>query len=337
MSMQRVAIFFITVCAFAAAPTTEIKVDQVGYLPQSPKLAMVVSATLAKGFSVRRAGSDSVAFHGKLAEPINDPDSGDLIQEADFSKLDKPGNYYLEVPGVGRSWEFAIRPDVFSRAFYLAMRSYYGQRCGTAVDLGPEFPGYRHAACHLEGAYHASSGKTGQHESARGWHDAGDYGRYVVNSGISTGTLLWTWEMLNPAVHKLDLKIPESGGKLPDFLAEIRWNLDWMLSLQDVDGGVWHKQTSENFCGFILPQDDHLTSFVIGTGSAPYKSTCATADLAAVAAIAARCFGPFDDAYAKTCLEAAKRAYAWASKNPDVTFRNPEGIRTGEYGDGDCR
>jgi endoglucanase len=80
-----------------------------------------------------------------------------------------------------------------------------------------------------------------------------------------------------------------------------------------------------------------LTSFVIGTGSAPYKSTCATADLAAVAAIAARCYGPFDDAYAKSCMDAARRAYAWASKHPDVSFRNPSGIRTGDYGDSECR
>ena len=86
-----------------------------------------------------------------------------------------------------------------------------------------------------------------------------------------------------------------------------------------------------------MPQDDHPISYVIGTRSVPYKSTCATADPAAVAASAARCFGPFDDAYAKTCLDAAKRAYAWASKTPDVRFQNPEGIRTGEYGDDDCR
>jgi endoglucanase len=121
--------------------------------------------------------------------------------------------------------------------------------------------------------------------------------------------------MSNGAVRRLDLKIPESGGKIPDFLAEIRWNFDWMLTQQDDDGGVWHKQTSENFCGFILPQDDHLVSYVIGTGSAPYKSTCASADLAAVAAIAARCY----------------------DKNPNVIFQNPEGVRTGEYGDNDCR
>ena len=213
------------------------------------------------------------------------------------------------------------------------MRGYYGQRCGCNVDLGN---GYSHPACHLTAEFHKTSGKTGPCKNHGGWHDAGDYGRYVVNSGISTGTLLWAWEMFHGAVRTLDLKIPESGGKLPDFLAEIRWNLDWMLSLQDADGGVWQKQTSEQFCGFVLPQDDRMVSYVIGTGSVPFKSTCATADLAAVAAIAARCYGPFDDAYARNCMDAATRAYAWASKNPNVTFRNPDGIRTGEYGDRDC-
>ena len=86
--MKKVAILLIPLCAFAAAPTIDIKVDQVGYLPNAPKLAMVAGATTAKHFSVRRTGSDIVAFRGKLPEPIKDADSGDLIQTADFTKLD---------------------------------------------------------------------------------------------------------------------------------------------------------------------------------------------------------------------------------------------------------
>jgi len=326
----------ISVCAFAAVPTTDIKVDQVGYLPHSPKLAMVASHTLAKNFTVRRVSNDSVAFHGKLAEPVTDSDSGDIIQEIDFTKLEKPGHYYIEVPGAGRSWEFAIGPEVYARAFYLAMRSYYGQRCGTAVDMGPEFPGYQHAACHLQGAYHASSGKTGPRLSAKGWHDAGDYGRYVVNSGISTGTLLWTWEMFGDRLRQIKLNIPESGNGTPDILNEIRWNLDWMLSMQDDDGGVWHKQTSERFCDFIPPEKDTFVSYVIGSGKEPYKSSCATADFAAVMAIAARAYKPFNAGYADKCLRAARLAWTWLDKYPDVTFRNPPGVSTGDYGDRDC-
>lgn len=304
--------------------------NQLGYLPNATKLVSLRSPSA--NFSVR-AVSGAVALQGKPGPALDDVASGDRIQIADISQLRQPGMYVLETD-TGKSAPFPIGDDVYRRALWLTMRSYYGQRCGCNVDLGD---GYSHPPCHLAAEFHKSSGKTGPCQNHGGWHDAGDYGRYVVNSGISTGTLLWTWELLNGAVRNLDLKIPESGGKIPDFLAEIRWNLDWMLSLQDDDGGVWHKQTSENFCAFIMPQDDHWTSYVIGTGSAPYKSTCATADLAAVAAIAARCYGPYDDAYAKNCLEAAKRAYTWASKHPDVTFRNPEGVRTGEYGDSDCR
>jgi endoglucanase len=320
----------------AAGPTTDIKVDQAGYLPGAPKIALVASTAPATRFAVRRAGDGSVAFEGALGAPVDDADSGDRLRAADFSRLADPGRYWLDVPGVGRSWEFAIEGDVYSRAYYLALRSFYGQRCGTAVDLGPDFPGYGHAACHLDGAYHASSGQGGPKASTGGWHDAGDYGRYVVNSGIATGTLLWAFELFGNRVAGVRLDIPESGRATPDILSEIRWNLDWMLSMQGEDGGVWHKQTSEGFCGFVMPEKDTLTSYVIGTGSEPFKSSCATADFAAVTAVAARVYRPFDPAYAERCLRAAVRAWQWLEAHPDVTFRNPQGVSTGEYGDRDC-
>jgi endoglucanase len=321
--------------AAVATPTLDIKVDQVGYLPEASKVAFVVSKAAATEFSVRRADG-SVAFRDKLSPSSEDADTGDRVQAADFTKLTEAGTYVLDVPGVGRSWEFAIGAGVLSRPFYLAMRSFYGQRCNIAVDLGPEFPGYAHAACHREGAYHASAGKSGPVKPSGGWHDAGDYGRYVVNSGISSGTLLWTWEMFGKRLEKVRLDIPESGNGVPDLLNEVRWNLDWMLSMQDADGGVWHKQTSEKFCGFVMPEADTLVSYVIGTGREPYKSSCATADFAAVMAIAARVYRPFDAAYAERCLDAARRAWDWIEAHPDVVFKNPGGVATGEYGDADC-
>ncbi len=318
-------------------PTADIKVDQVGYLPTAPKVAMVTTSRAAGTFVVRRSGDGEVALRGKLSGPAADANSGDRVQTADFSSLKKEGRFFLEVPGVGVSWPFAIAPDAYSRAFYLAMRSFYGQRCGTAVDLGHEFPGYTHEACHLENAYHATSGRRGVKASGnKGWHDAGDYGRYVVNSGLSTGTLLWTYEMFADRVKAVRLNIPESDNTTPDILDEIRWNLDWMLSMQNEDGGVFHKQTSERFCDFVMPEKDGLVSFVIGTGREPYTSSCATADFAAVMATAARIYRPFDPAYAAKALDAARRAFAWAEKNPGVLFTNPQGIGTGAYGDRSC-
>jgi len=318
----------------ADGKSLQIKVDQVGFLTGSTKLAMITAP--AKTFAVKRSSDNTTVFEGELGAVVADADTGDSVEIADFSKVRDTGTYYLDVPGVGQSWTFSIRPDVFSRTYYLAMRAFYGQRCGTAVDLGPEFPGYNHPACHLKGEFHASSGKQGERDNLGGWHDAGDYGRYVVNSGISTGTMLWTWEIFGPRLKGIKLNLPESGNGTPDILNEARWNLEWMLKMQDDDGGVWHKQTSEHFPGFVMPEDDHLPSEVIGTGQQPYKSTCATADLAAVAAIAARVYAPFDAKFAARNLDAARKAWAWAEKFPNVVFKNPPGINTGEYGDGSC-
>jgi len=321
---------------FAANSTLEIKVDQVGYLPNAAKIAMVATKNPATEFTVNQSKDGKPVFHGALSAARDDFDSGDKVQAADFSKWIKNGTYYIDVPGVGRSWDFDIAPDVYAKAWRLAMRSFYGQRCGIAVDLGPEFPGYKHEACHLEGAYHASSGKTGPKVSKGGWHDAGDYGRYVVNSGISTGTLLWAFEMYGSRLKSVNLAIPESGNGQPDMLNEIKWNLDWMLSMQDDDGGVWQKQTSERFCDFIMPEKDKLVSYVIGTGKEPFKSSCATGDLAAVMAIAGRVYQPYSPAYGDKCTKAAQKAWDWLAKHTNVPFRNPPGVATGEYGDANC-
>jgi len=100
--------------------------------------------------------------------------------------------------------------------------------------------------------------------------------------------------------------------------------------------GAWHKQTSERFSDFVMPDKDKLISFVIGTGKEPFKTTCATADFAAVMAIAGRVYQPFNPAYGNRSLAAAKRAWTWIEKNPNVVFHNPSGILTGEYGDAHC-
>jgi len=315
-------------------PTMAIKVDQVGYPLDGPKIALV--SEQAKIFEVRRLATEDVVYQGELGAAKADPNSGDTVQAADFSGVREAGKYYIEIPGVGRSWAFTIGGNVFEHAYSLAMLGFYGQRCGTAVDLGPEFPGYAHAACHLRGRFHASSGSKGRRDNIGGWHDAGDYGRYMVNSGVTTGALLQAWELYGPKLKQIRLRIPESGNGTPDFLSEVRWNLEWMLKMQDTDGGAWHKQTSVRFAEFVAPEADKMPSEVIGTGSAPYKSTCATADLAAVAAIAGRVYEPYDAQFAGRALEAARRAWKWTEQYPNTTFRNPAGVATGEYGDASC-
>ncbi len=318
--------------------TAGVYCNQLGFTPARDKIATVAAAgtASAESFRIVRAGASvgdgALALEGKLTEAVLDPHSGDTVCRADFSALTQPGHYQVEVAGkLGDP--FPVHADAYRQALRSTVRAYYGQRCGCAVDLGH---GYKHPACHLHGGYDASSGRAGRLRNAGGWHDAGDYGRYVVNSGITVATLLLAWEMFASALQHLHLDVPESGRHLPDFLAEVKWNLDWMLAMQDhTDGGVWHKQSSRQFCGFVMPQDDPLPSYVIGTGSAPYKSTGATADFAAVMAMAARIYKPWQPEFADRCLVAARRAWVWAMLHPDVRFENPARINTGGYGDHD--
>ena len=312
-----------------------VRVCQVGYLPGETKVALL-AAEPSGDVVVRRADTGAAALTVKAGTAKPDADSGDTLRAVDFSALKTPGAYYLDAPGIGTSHAFRVGDDLFARPFRLAMRSFTGQRCGTDVTLAPDFPQYRYDACHREPSpYHPSSGRTeGTRDCTGGWHDAGDFGKYVVNSGITTGTLLWAYELNEPKLRALNLDLPESGKGTPDMLAEIRWNVDWMLKMQDEDGGVWHKVTTAGFPGSGMPKEDRAPVLVIGNGKAPYKTTAATGDLAAVCAIAARLYRPYDAAYADRCLSAAERAWAWLEKTPDNNFTtNPPGIQTGGYGD----
>ena len=186
----------------AEQPKNNMYLNQLGYLPNAAKIAtysgQVSSPSTLLGssgntFRVRASKTGQVVYEGKFDRPIIDPASGDVTRAAEFSSVKQPGTYHLESsdPDI-TSDPFEISSDVYANALRLTMRAYYGQRCGCAVDLGG---GYKHPACHLDGAYHASSGRKGKAGNHGGWHDAGDYGRYVVNSGITCGTLLYAWEL----------------------------------------------------------------------------------------------------------------------------------------------
>ncbi len=314
-----------------------VRACQVGYLPNETKFAMLAGEPSGL-VTVRRAKDGKTVLTILPGPPHKDADSGDTLRPVDFSPLKAPGEYVLDAPGLGTSFPFRIGKDAFAHTFRLSVRAFTGQRASVPVSLAPDFPQYKYEAGHAAPAqYDPSSGKSGSRDVHGGWYDAGDYGRYVVNSGISTGTLLLAYEMYGPRLKGVRLDVPESGGKIPDFLAEAKWNLDWMLRMQDEDGGAWHKATTANFSGFVMPKDDKAPVLVIGTGKAPYKNTAATADLAAVAAIAARVYRPFDRAYADRCLAAARKAWTWAQANPNALYENnPPGISTGGYGDGDA-
>src|SRR5690606_10310402 len=117
-----------------------------------------------------------------------------------------------------------------------------------------------HAACHLgDGRLDQfDPALAGQHKDGTGgWHDAGDYGKYTVNGAFASALLLYAWEEFGPRLEQLELPIPEHGGPLPDYLAEVKFNLDWLLKMQMDDGRVAHKLTRLTFSALdARPEDD---------------------------------------------------------------------------------
>ncbi len=313
-----------------------IAVNQVGYLPGGAKWALLWGNPGDEIRLVEAAGGRTV-WQGPLGPAADWPAAGRKVQTADFSAFTQPGRYRLQVAGGPMSDQFVISPDAYAALSAAALKAFYFNRAG--IELKPEHAGpWARPAGHSDTQVrvHASAASPGRPEGTvisapRGWYDAGDYNKYIVNSGISVYTLLAAWEHFPAFFQAQRVNLPESGNGLPDLLNEVLWNLDWMLAMQDPDdGGVYNKLTNPGFDGVVMPHQATGPRWVVG------KSTTAALDFAAVAATASRVFNAFEaqrPGYAARLLKAAQAAWGWAQAHPDVVYRQPPDIHTGEYGD----
>ncbi len=308
----------------ATSISPSIRLNTIGYLPDYPKRASV--AHRFERFAVVRVSDGRTVYEGEASGPVTNSDTEEQIYIADFSALKSPGEYRLEIPGVGSSPTFRIGANVYAAPFVTATRAMYLWRCGTAVSGKHGEDIFAHGACHLEDAYmdYVGGGNT-RKDTTGGWHDAGDYNKYVVNAGVTVGVMLRAWEDLGTRLRRVRLDIPESGGKLPDYLAEIKWEIDWLLKMQAEDGRVYHKVSTRNFGGFIPPEAEKEPRYLAGW------STAATADFVAMTAAFARAVQPYDRAYADRCLQAALKSWQFLQKNPQNIPADLRGFSTGAY------
>lgn len=308
--------------------TSNFRHNALGFLPTAEK-QMTINLPDAEEFRVRRADNDKVVFEGTLGEVLTQKDVNESVRIADFSELTREGEYYLEIPGVGRSRDFTIGQQAYNDAYATAMRAFYLWRCGTAIDHTYKGIRYQQEICHQGDGHEDHIGiEGGHHDGTGGWHDAGDYGKYVVNAGITGFTLLWAWEQFAPALQNVTLGLPETAPGYPEFLKEIKWEIDWLLKMAYPDGSgkVSHKLTALNFSDFYtMPQEDLQNRYYTDWSSA------ATADYVALLAQASRAFAPYDAAYAAKCLEAAKVSYDFLSSYPGQKFLMQPQFTTGAY------
>lgn len=312
----------------AVAAENPVRLNSVGFLPGQVKQASV--AVPGTNFSVVQISDGRVMYSGALSGPRTNADTGEALFLADFTPLTNAGAFRITVPGAGESPAFRIGPDIYREPYVLALRAFYLWRCGTAVSFTNAGRTSGHAACHTNDAWLDFVTGTNEHRaSVGGWHDAGDYNKYVVNAGVTVGVLLRAWEDFGARLENIPLQLPEAGGRLPEYLAEVKWELEWLFTMQDADGSVFHKVSTRAFGGFIKPEQETEPRYFASW------STAATANFVALLAAAARIYQPYDPVYAERCLRAAEKSYAFLVAHPARKKSDQSKLITGGYDVGD--
>jgi endoglucanase len=318
-----------------------IHLNQVGFYPHGPKLAAVLGAATDE-FTIVGEGGE-VAFRGALGPERRWEFSDEVVRLADFSAMQEIGRFRLVLADGGTSDEFVVEPGVLGDVARAALKAFYFQRVST--ELKEEFAGeWARPAGHPDTnvIVHPSAASPERPagtiiRAPYGWYDAGDYNKYVVNSGISTYQILAMYEHHPEAARDFRVGIPESGGPMPDILAEALWNLRWMLAMQDpYDGGVYHKLTTARFEDAVMPHEAPSQRYVV------QKSVTAALNFAAVMAQGSRVYSAYEAELADSMGTAAIAAWEWARRNPDAHYdqtamneRFDPDVVTGAYGDDD--
>jgi endoglucanase len=345
-NMKGLIFFLMNIPALASSQTISerIKLNQVGFYPAARKVAVITGNVESPSFYITSTNLRDTFFTGKLSAQKQSAYSSTKTRIANFSSLTKRGSFVVLVPGIGHSYVFEIADDVHHNVAVAVLKGFYYQRA--SMPLEEKFAGKWHrSAGHPDDVVNVhSSAATKQRPAGTiistpgGWYDAGDYNKYIVNSGITMGTLLSAYEDFPEYFKDLKTNIPESGNGVPDILNEAIYNLRWMLTMQDPnDGGVYNKCTNAAFDGFVMPGITKAPRYVVQKGSA------ATLDFASVTAQASRILKNYKKqlpGLADSCLAASKKAWQWAIFNPALEYNQslmnqkfkPE-ISTGGYGD----
>ena len=288
-----------------------IRVNQLGFLPDDYKTAVLITnVNLAgKDFKLRNKSNGKILLKKKL---IDNNQSYGQFKHAyliDFSELKTTGSYYIEVEG-SKSFDFNIGYNLYQKVVDELMKLYPVQRCGYT---DPKF----HDICHKADSHKLIySDKTieKQIDVTGGWHDAGDYAKFLNTISFTTYMFLFSYEF-DPDKFSFD----NNRNGVPDILEEAKIGLDWLLRAQ-LDDGMFTVQIQDQRdqeVGWRLPEDDPLAfdrPAFIGTG----KNLIGiyTAALALGARIWKTKFQYQE--YADQCINAAEKAYSKRNYAPDI-------------------
>ncbi len=333
------------IVAFAGPSTISphIHIDQFGYRPDAQKVCVIsdpqTGFNAAESFSpgssyqVRRWSDDVSVFNANISawnSGATHSQSGDKVWWFDFSSFTMPGEYYIYDPAneVGSN-RFYIGEDVYNIALKKAIHMFYYQRCGvakTAAHAGD----WDDTACHSHALQDLNCRSVSEPNNAAteknlsgGWHDAGDFNKYVNFTWSPVHDLLFAYQE-NPMVFDDNTNLPESGNGIPDLLDELKFELDWLLKMQLSDGSVLMKVAVSCFEAASPASADVAQRMY---GPAQISATIAVASMFAHASVVYGALGNAAmDTYAANLLSKAELAWDWLEAHPGTSSYNNAGF-----------
>lgn len=304
---------------------TAIVVNQVGYLPQWQKTALLINNyNPTAQIQLINADTKKLVATLPLMPEIEDQETGDRISEIDFSSITESGKYYLKQDKL-KSVPFAIGNDIYQQPLVKLLRSYYLQRCG--VEINDPITGISHAPCHLQDGAIANQNQYHQGgeeiTAVGGWHNGAAYSKYVASTSVTIARLLNLYQQQPNLFPDGQLDIPESDNSISDLLDEMQVGLDWLLKMQRSDGAVYRKLAGKQWAIKIPPDEDTQPRYLYGI------STPETAKLAAVLAIASRIYQTVKPELATKYLDAAESAWQYLQTESTMKVDWRQGDDTG--------
>ena len=332
--------------AKAIAVTPYIRVDQFGYRPQDPKIAVISDPQ--HGFNsgdyynpgqtieIRR-WQDSSTVKTATPQAWNQgqvqSSSGDRGWWVDFSEITESGHYYLYDPTTKkRSHPFLIDSEVYYPILKAAVRTFYYNRSNFAKEYPyadkrwvdkASFLGRKQD---LEARYvNDKKNSNLKRDLSGGWWDAGDTNKYVTFTSEVIHQLVDAYQR-NPKVFTDDFNLPESGNGIPDLIDEIKYEIDWIKKMQEADGGVLLKVGTIDYKGFTPKSRDPRPRYYVG------KCSSSTIVAAGHFARAASLYKEFPQLQSEIpdLTQRAQQAWQWYHANPKRDDCDTQEVKSGD-------
>ncbi|MFZ5519139.1 MAG: glycoside hydrolase family 9 protein [Candidatus Zhuqueibacterota bacterium] len=296
-----------------------IRVNQAGYLPNDIKIAVLFTNAELSGaeFNLVNSVNNTIVLAGPLQGKSPGCENFSFCYEIDFTDFHQSGGYYLQVRG-RRSPEFRIHESTYDGMVDSLLLFFKVQRCGFTEPL-------LHKPCHYFDATSVILDRAKLDEQVDvtgGWHDAGDYTKFLNTTAYATYTLLLAYQ-LNPIKFTTDADQNE----IPDILDEAKIGLDWLLKLIYKNDRfiVQIQDLRDHAQGWRLPENDKLLTdrpAFVGIGKNLIGIYSATM------ALAYRIWSniPGGYAFADNCLTSAENMYSIHNDVPDVDKSGSGGV-----------